>query len=338
MTGRRVAAVLLVVAVLGLVACGVQKNTSAPRSTTSGVSTTQASTSTPAATSAPTPAPTSTSTTIPQTTPYQPLAAEPEAALKSEAARFTEALGTFGSGGGSAQATAARLVAAGFDKALGARAPAITTGAERSKAEIVYPQLGGLTGDNASVMVIVDLTRTMPGGETEQISRTIDVRLRRMAGVWTVIDVASEGGIAPASATPDALATQVLRSANLSMSDSARWDVAVGRVDPRILRLVLDLAERSPLGITVFATGHPVNVFGESSVSNHTRGRGVDIWSVGGKPVVGADQKGSAHDVAAAALAAGATELGAPWDLDGTGGPSFTNALHADHLHVAFDR
>ena len=292
---------------------------------TAGTSSTMASTST-------------SPTTIRAPRRYEAPEYEPEGELKAVAARFVETVGTFQSGGGAVEATADRLEAAGFDRGLAAQAIALISGADSSTAEIVYPQLGGLTGGEASVMVIVNLDRRTTGsGGTERVSRTLDIRLKRTEE-WVVVAVASDGGAVPAGAQPDPLATQVLASDRLSMSDSARWDVAAGRVDPRILRLVLDLSAKERLCITAFATGHPVNVFGQASVSNHTRGRGVDIWSVGGTPVLGAATGSPARTVADLAMAAGVTELGAPWDLDGQGGPSFTNALHADHIHIAYDR
>ncbi len=280
----------------------------------------------------------STSTSlVPPSEPYKSPPGEPEPELKSAAARFLETLTTFGAGGGEAAATAMRLGSAGYDPALGVQAPGLLAGAEASVGEIVYPQLGGLTSDQASVVTVLRLRRRTKSGCEETVVRTVDVRLTR-GDMWKVTAVASDGGYPANQVPPDGQASEILASNRLEMSDSARWDVAAGRIDPRILRLVLDLSATRSLSITVFATGHPMNVFGESSVSNHTRGRGVDIWAVNGVPVAGAQFGSPALDVAAAALAAGVTELGAPWDLDGPGGPSFTNALHADHLHLAYDR
>lgn len=331
MNARQFAPLLLAI---GLVApaCGSSGETSDSRPE---ISSTPPPTSNVSSSAAPTTS-SSTTTTAVEPRRYEAPAGETEAELKSTAARFVETLGTYEPGGGTVEATADRLERAGFDRALAAQAPGLVSGSDSSSAEIVYPQLGGLTGGEASVMVIVALDRRATSGANEEISRTVDVRLRRTAD-WTVVAVASDGGAAPAAAQPDALAAQVLDSDRLSMSDSARWDVAAGRVDPRILQLVLGLSATAPLRITVFATGHPVNVFGQASVSNHTRGRGVDIWGVGDAPVLGASAASPARAVAEAALTAGVTELGAPWDLDGPGGPSFTNALHADHLHLAYD-
>ena len=335
MKAGRLVPLLAVVSVMVSACGGAGDGGSGSSEQTTRLRTTAAQSST---TTAPVPSSTSTTATAPPApTLYEPPPTEPEGELKATAARFVETLGTFGPGGGAVEAAANRLEAAGFDRGLAAQALGIISGADSSSAEIVYPQLGGLTGSEASVMVIVSLERRAAGGGVESVSRTVDVRLRR-GGTWTVTAVASDGGGAPAGAVPGTVAEQVLASDRLTMSDSARWDVAAGRIDPRILGLVLDLSAVSPLSITVFATGHPLNVFGEASVSNHTRGRGVDIWGVGGAPVLGAGPGSPARAVADAALAAGVTELGSPWDLDGPGGPSFTNALHADHLHFAYDQ
>jgi hypothetical protein len=83
-------------------------------------------------------------------------------------------------------------------------------------------------------------------------------------------------------------------------------------------------------------------VFGTDTISGHTLGRGCDIWQVAGQPVVRQrDRTSDARRFTEQLLAAGVPELGSPWDLDGPPvpgelRPSFTDAVHADHIHVAF--
>ena len=103
-----------------------------------------------------------------------------------------------------------------------------------------------------------------------------------------------------------------------------------------VLDAMLLLARDHSFSVTVLATGHPSEVFETPSVSNHTEGRGVDIWAVDGVPVVAQRTDGSVVEVMVRELlGAGVTEIGSPWDIDGPGGPSFTNVVHQDHLHVA---
>jgi hypothetical protein len=165
------------------------------------------------------------------------------------------------------------------------------------------------------------------------------VRLARGPIGWAVIELASLGGQEPSVASgPSQVARDVLGSDRITLSDTNRWDLLAGRVDDRISQMLLDLAAEATLSVTVFGTGHPEQVFGTESVSNHTRGRGVDIWAFDGVPVSQQRDVGSAaHAAVATALAAGATEVGSHWDLDGAGSASFTNTVHDDHVHIAFD-
>ena len=64
----------------------------------------------------------------------------------------------------------------------------------------------------------------------------------------------------------------------------------------------------------------------------------MDIWAVDGLPVVAQRVTGSVvRGLVQELMTLGVTEIGSPWDLDGPGGASFTNVVHQDHLHVAFD-
>lgn len=339
---RRLAgSVLTALITFALVGCGGSTTTSAVPASSAQTGSTRPSTASPSgststATSAPV-TPTTTGDPLPSVKPYNPLPSEQEPEVKATAARFLELVSTYELGGGSLTATQNRLATAQLPPELAREVTRLLDDAAASVGEIIYPQLAGLTGSQASVMALLRQTSQRAGGEATTVTRSIDVRLERAADGWRVTGVTSDGGAPPDSSAPPPLPQQVLDSARLSMSDSARWDVASGRIDDRLLRLVLTLAETYTLDITVFATGHPANVFGEMSVSNHTEGRGIDIWAVDGQPVIGAASDGPATAAVVAALQLGATEVGSPWDVDGPGGPSFANALHADHLHLAFD-
>lgn len=170
------------------------------------------------------------------------------------------------------------------------------------------------------------------------MTRTVDVRLERTAGEWQPVELASVGGepVTPPVDQPEPVRALVAEPA-VELPDSARWDLNAGLVDPRIVELLLGLAEDHRLGVTVLASGHPLNVFATDRLSNHTAGRGVDIWSVDDVPVVDQRQADSPLRVLVERLVAqGVTELGSPFDLDGPGGAMFTNTVHQDHLHLAY--
>jgi len=298
-------------------------------------------------TTAPVTATSTTSTTAPTTTTQPPLASydayvpatgEVEPEVKALAARFLETLGSYPPGSGGEQAARSRLEANGFDPALAAAGSSML-GGDAAALGVVYPQYGGLTSDRASVMAIVKQTARSAEGAEITSTRTIDVRLDRTGGAWAVTGIAADGSrVAAAVAAPSDAARTLLASERVVLSGSAAADVRAGAVDDRIVQLLLRVAERHSLSVTVFATGHPPEVFGTSSTSNHAKGRAVDIYAVDGVPVAGSRPGGPVSTVLTEAVAAGSTEIGGPWDLDGPGGASFTNALHADHLHLAFDR
>ncbi|MGI8806612.1 MAG: hypothetical protein ACR2KK_01915 [Acidimicrobiales bacterium] len=270
---------------------------------------------------------------------YQPLPGEPEPGAKQAAADAVQALTSYEASSDPAPAVGAALGRLGAPIGLVDQTRPLLGAGASSMGDIVYPQLGGLTSRSASVMVIVR-QRLLEGGDERTVVRSIDVRLARAGENWAVTSVESAGGdeVVPGPAT-SAAAAAVLADGNLEMADSARWDIAAGRIDERILTLLSKLGTDHRLGITVLATGHPHNVFASESVSNHTEGRAVDIWSVDGRAVVEQRElEGPLADLARSLLAGGVTELGGPWDLDGPGGASFTNVVHQDHLHVGFDR
>ena len=269
---------------------------------------------------------------------WRPGPGEPLPGLKRAAARLLETIGTYGVGEGSVRAAKARLNSSDMDPRLAAEARDLLLPGSRSLAQVIYPQLAGLQGADGAVMVVLR-QRLRTGSSQQIVTRTIDVRLTRERTGWVPTSVVSSG----VSPTPDheaasRLGRAVLRDERIELPDSARRDVVRGAIDPRILHVLLRISRDHELGVTVLATGHPARVFGTAYVSNHTAGRAVDVWSVDGKAVaseVGSD--GAAHALVEWLYAAGVPELGSPWDLDGPGGRSFTDAVHLDHIHIGFD-
>jgi hypothetical protein len=270
--------------------------------------------------------------------PYRPLAGEPVPELKQMAADALQSIATYDVGGGTVDGVMRRLAGQPVRLDVTAAVTPFLLEDASSELDIVYPQLGGLTTSAASMMVVVR-HRTLVGDDERAVIRTVDVRLEKGADGWTVSELASTGGEAPATSAATAIGETTLANPNLDLSDTARWDIQAGRISDPILDALNRLASERRLSVTVLATGHPHNVFGAESVSNHTAGRGVDIWAVDGTPVIDQRSVGSpAYGLVEAALAQGMTEVGSPWDLDGAGtGASFTNTVHQDHLHFAYD-
>lgn len=320
-------AVILAVA-FALVAVGCASGATAP-SSASGSNTVVTQTADPTTTT--------TEVVLPEPPRYVPLAGEPAADAKQLAADTVQALTTYEAGTAAAD-VGRRLEALLVDPQIADAAAGLRADDSASVGEIVYPQLGGLTDTQASVMVVVR-QRLLRNGEERSVTRTVDVRLARTNQTWNVTGVASIGGSPPdppAALSPTA--SEVLAHPSIELPDSARWDIQRGGTDDRVLSLLLTMAAEHTLSVTVLASGHPPNVFDSASISNHTRGRGVDIWAVDGQPVLSQrDPAGPLHALSTELLTLGVTELGSPWDLDGPGGAAFTNTLHQDHLHLAFD-
>lgn len=245
-------------------------------------------------------------------------------------------LATYPFGEGTPAAASDRLVSAGHSPALSDAAGSLLRPAVASAATIVYPQLGGLTATTASVMVVARVATKDAAGTEEVFTRVVDVRMALKDAVWRVATVATDGSGPPAVASLPPALTDLLADERIELPDSARADIRSGTTDLRVATLLTTLSQRWRLSVAVLATGHPPNVFETNKVSNHTAGRGVDIWAVDGVSVAELGDSPTLRAVVDAALQAGATEIGAPFDTDGAGGKVFTNDVHLDHLHLAF--
>lgn len=268
---------------------------------------------------------------------WRPGEAEAYPNAKRRAARVVERLTTYerGSEPGRVAAATARQFGAERSRLMDATRQLVRRDVE-SLGTVVYPQLGGVRPDAASVMVVFDQSLDGPRGRWIE-RRTVDVRLRLVAGQWS-LDRLGSGGGSPVARLDELSeeAVNVLEHPSIELTDSARWDIYDGTVDDRLLVLMASIADRHEIAVTTLSTGHPNNVFGTTRTSNHTRGRAVDIFSVDGQLVVDQRDKGSAaHSLTRWVFEQGVSELGSPWALDGYNGRSFTDIVHADHIHVA---
>lgn len=216
-------------------------------------------------------------------------------------------------------------------------ATALFRPARWSRGRIVYPQLGGLAPDNASVMVVVEQT-TGTAGILDTEVRTLNIEVRRVGAQWRFERLISAGGapVLPTAPLP-AVALAVLSDPRIEMPDSARWDIVAGLVSDQLLHLLARLAERTSFSVVTLSAGHSWEIYGTPRQSDHSRGLAVDIYRLGERLVIDDRTPGSfTHDVVAWLYEQPeVARMGSPWALDGFGGRSFTDALHQDHLHVA---
>lgn len=269
---------------------------------------------------------------------YRVAADESYPAVKRAAVRAALALTNYGPSASRADVAAAVTADPARRSALAAGIPDLYHRGSTSVGRVVYPQMGGFAGDRASVMVVVRQTVTRHGRSAVTQTRTLDVRLVRHNGAWRFDALASDGG-APV-ARPGALsadAAAVVDNPRILLPDTARWDIYRGAISPVLLRLMAQIAERTPYAVTVLETGHPFDVFGTSHMSMHSAGRAVDINLLAGSHVVDQHRAGSpAYHLVTWLLAQPQVgQVGAPWDLDGASARSFTNGVHLDHVHIS---
>ena len=279
--------------------------------------------------------------------PYVPLAGEAVPHCKKTAADFVQALTTGDGGGAEAAVTRAMtLTGSGFDAGKAAALTRPLFRDEVTRGLIVYPQLGGLVPLNANaqtaaVLVIARQTSFTRNDRSSDEVRLFDVRLAVQGGTWRVVDLVSIGGEPvdrPAVLDPRAVA--VLDDPRIELPDTARWDVHANRISLDLLDVLAAAAAEAPVSVTVLRTGHPLNVFGSTRISDHSQGRAVDVWRIGGQPVVTSGaMTGPAGRVLRNAFAdPRLSQAGSPIgsDLDGpTKRRSFVNLVHKDHLHLA---
>lgn len=309
---------------------------------------------------------------MPVATPWEPLPEEVYPNGKTVAARVVEALTVYSGGMNAKELVAAAVERVGtvsqdldLPEIVDAVVPLWIEGLH-SFGVVAYPQLGGLDPapergqrpQRCSMMTVVD--QYLSDGEPQspsdltRIRRCIDVRLRVENGTWVWEGIADAGGV-PVD-PPDDLseaAARLVGHPDVDLPHSAIWDIYSGIIHEDLIEAMLVMAEAGPYRVTALKHGHPDTVFARPYTSNHTIGRAVDVWSVDGTPVVAqsarvlgasASTDTPAHGLVEELLEkTEVNELGSPWDLDGPATDqrpvtrSFTNTVHTDHLHVAFD-
>ena len=134
------------------------------------------------------------------------------------------------------------------------------------------------------------------------------------------------------------LQDRVLNNSRLALYSGGRSDVAKGRVDVRVLAVMLYLAQSyNSVSVSCLVSGH--RLFARPGVvSAHIYGRAVDIAGLGGTSVAGHQQPGgmTEHAVRSILMLPGGMLPKQVISLLGMGGPSFALANHADHIHVGY--
>jgi hypothetical protein len=134
------------------------------------------------------------------------------------------------------------------------------------------------------------------------------------------------------------LTKRLLADERVSIYAGGRHDLAIGRIDVRVIVLIRYLAEaHGQVTISSLKTGHGI-YSRPGVVSAHTYGQAVDIAALAGKSITGNQEPGGLTEQAVRDILLLPAELRPTQviSLLGLGGPSFPMANHHDHIHAGF--
>src|SRR4051794_1381939 len=128
----------------------------------------------------------------------------------------------------------------------------------------------------------------------------------------------------------------LLHHHNVTFDADGVADLQAGRIDPRVVAVLGELARDHRITVSAMCSDHPKLTTG-GSISNHYYGRAVDIATIDGQPVGPGNAAAKAIAVALNRLdpSVRPTEIGSPWTLPGAA--YFTDAEHQNHLHIGYD-
>ena len=136
----------------------------------------------------------------------------------------------------------------------------------------------------------------------------------------------------------NALVTRVLNDGRITIYPGGRNDLAMGRVNVRVVVLMEYLADTfGQVTVSCLISGHRLYAR-PGVVSAHIYGEAVDIADLGGISIYGHQEPGGLTEKAVRSILLLPAELQPKQviSLLGLGGASFPLANHADHIHVGF--
>jgi len=272
--------------------------------------------------------------TLPTPKPWLPGAGEVDPSVKLRAVQFLEALGTWSSGGVGVSAAQHRVAGLGYDPNLVSQARSLLASAPAAVTRVTDAQYGGILSSSSSVLVVLEQWLRRADGSVLHRGTTVDVRLVGARPKWRVTELhpANPGP----RATVSAQARAVLNNHRIILPFAARADIESGHVHNSVLSCLTTLAHDYVLNVSVVRSGHPIYVFGTSRLSDHPRGRAVDIWSVDGHPIVHPQNRALTIAVMRRAALSGPYQVGGPVLLSGPRASFFSDQTHQDHIHLGF--
>ena len=266
---------------------------------------------------------------------WVPGRAEYEPAVKLAAVRLVEAIAAWPAGHGGLAAARQRVSALGLNPVLADQSGPLVSTHDVSSAQVVDAQYAGILPGAANVMVVVRWWRRTGTAPVQAGGTTLQVLMTEARPRWRITQLipAAPGA---AAVDPPALAREVLANPRIRLPSAAHADVATGTIATPVLQALVALARTHTLDVSVVRSGHPVHVFGTGRVSDHPRGRAVDIWAVDDRPLVDLANRALTEQIMRQGSALGAWQVGGPVDLDGAGLKYFSDHTHHDHIHLGF--
>ena len=168
-------------------------------------------------------------------------------------------------------------------------------------------------------------------GRTSTADQTIALQhYDRAVGLAALVD-----GL---QAHENALVTRVLNDGRITIYPGGRNDLAMGRVNIRVVVLIEYLADTfGQVTVSCLISGHRLYAR-PGVVSAHIYGEAVDIADLGGISIYGHQEPGGLTEKGVRSILLLPAELQPKQviSLLGLGGPSFPLANHADHIHVGY--
>jgi hypothetical protein len=252
-------------------------------------------------------------------------------AVKAQATRLLEAVGSWTDGAGGLPAARRRAAAAGFSPGLADELAPLLSTATAAVVQVRDAQYGGILAGSASVLVVLDQWLAHPDGSVTAGGTTVDVRLVAASPRWRAVAALPAAPGAPV-ARPSAAARAVLADTRIRLPYAATSDVRAGTIHDSVLTLVTALAREHVVDVSVLRSGHPLHVFGTTRTSDHPRGRAVDVWALDHRPLVVPANHALAASGMRFAVAHGAYNVGGPLLLSGP--QYFSDRTHQDHIHL----
>jgi hypothetical protein len=255
--------------------------------------------------------------------------------VKRLATEVAQLVGTWSRGASGLRSAKRRLAAAGHDPSLAESLADLLPGADEAVTRIVDAQYGGILASSASVLTVVRQWYLDADGVLHEHGTTLDIRLAASGNRWHVTQIlpADPG---PAVTGLSNAARAVLANPRLHLPEACRADIHAGRIHDSVLLALTTLSRRHVLDVSILRSGHPYHVFGTNRVSDHPRGRAVDIWAVDGHPIVVPANRARTVAFMREASATGPWQAGGPVDLDGAAKAYFSDPTHHDHVHLGF--